>query len=121
MFTKGDKFLIALFLLLNLISIPLIVSFHTKGETLLIEIDNKELYRIPLSIERVIHVKGSLGITEIKIRDGRARITRSPCRNKICVRMGWISYRNGISVCVPNRVVARIQGDNRSGYDAIVR
>ncbi len=121
MFTKGDKFLIALLLLLNLISFPLIVSFHTKGKTLLIEIDNKELYRLPLSTERIIHVKGRLGITEIEISDGRARITKSPCPNKICIRMGWINFSNGTSVCVPNRVVIRIIGNNGSEYDAVVR
>jgi hypothetical protein len=120
MFTIGDRFLIVLFFLLNLITLPLIVSHYTKGETLLIEVDNKELYRVPLSTERTLHIKGEIGITEIEIKDGRARITKSPCPNKVCIRRGWTNSLNGIRACLPNKVVIRIIGNNRSGYDAIL-
>ena len=57
---------------------------------------------------------------EVEIRDGKARILKSPCKNKVCIKSGYIRYADRLSACIPNRVVVRVLGDNHRGVDSIV-
>jgi len=45
----------------------------------------------PLNSIQKIEVKGPLGYTVVIIKNGRAWIENSPCRGKICMKMGKIS------------------------------
>ena len=65
------------------------------------------------------YVVGQLGVTRIEIRDGKARILRSPCKLKVCIKSGYIQYADRISVCLPNRV-ERVEGNAERGLDAVV-
>ncbi len=71
-----------------------------------VEVKGKIVYRLSLSKDTEVDVKGPLGITHVVIKDRRVRVTQSPCPEKICVRQGWIS--RGAIVCVPNRVVVTV-------------
>lgn len=68
--------------------------------------------------DREIAVAGPRGETVIEIRDGRVRVLRSPCRQKLCIRAGWLETAGDAAACVPNRVsVLLLGGDPR--FDAI--
>jgi len=119
-FSGGDKILIALCILFNA---GLFYYFGTgmgQGSWVVIEVDQKRVARYALSKDRITHVEGPLGSTEIEIRNGKARILRSPCKLKVCVKSGYIQYADRISVCLPNRVVVRIEGNAQRGLDAVV-
>ncbi len=60
--------------------------------------------------ERIIHVEGPLGVTEVEIDKSTVRIVKSPCKNKICVRSGAISRPGQWVACLPNRVIVSIEG-----------
>lgn len=66
---------------------------------------------VPLDadVERTIAVQGPLGVTRIEIRGGSARVISSPCPDKICVRMGWLSRVGEYAACLPNRVVMTVE------------
>ena len=64
--------------------------------------------------------EGQLGMTEIEIRGGKARILRFPCKLKFCAKPGYIQYADRISVCLPNRAVVRVEGNAERGLDAVV-
>ena len=68
----------------------------------------------------VIQVQGPLGTTEVEISQGRARIVRSPCKLKVCIKSGYIQYADRLSACLPNKVVVRIEGESQRGLDAVV-
>lgn len=71
----------------------------------------------PLAATRVVEVTGPLGTTRIEIQDGRARITASPCSQKLCMRHGWLDSPNDATACLPNRVsLVLLGGDAR--FDA---
>ena len=72
----------------------------------------------PLAESRHVRVHGPLGETEIAIEDGAARIVASPCARKLCVRMGAARRAGQTIVCVPNKVIVRIEGE-RAGSDEI--
>ena len=46
---------------------------------MVIEVDQKRVARYSLLKERIADFEGPLGMTRIEIRDGKARILRSPC------------------------------------------
>ncbi|HUT65337.1 MAG TPA: NusG domain II-containing protein [Spirochaetota bacterium] len=65
-----------------------------------------------LDEDRVVEVEGPLGITEVLISDGEAWVRSSPCREKICIKMGRIKRVSEQVVCIPNRVVVEVVGEN---------
>ncbi len=119
-FSGGDKVLIFICVLFNAGLFYYFGSGMSQGSWVVIEVDQKRVARYSLSMDRVTHVKGPLGITEVEIRDGKARILRSPCRLKVCIKSGYIQYADRISVCLPNRVVVRVEGNIQRGLDAVV-
>ena len=84
-----------------------------RSDTLYVEADGVE-YAYSLSDDGIHSFTGPLGVTEIEIRDGRARVVSSPCPNGTCVRSGW----SGTLCCLPNRVICTA-GNGEGGVDAI--
>jgi hypothetical protein len=109
--TGGDKFLIVALLALSLGSIAVVGRLVEKGSVALVEVDGKEICRLDLAIEGHRVVQGPLGGTVVQVRDGRIRVTESACPHKLCVRMGWAKRAGDLIVCVPNRVVVRVEGE----------
>ena len=58
-------------------------------------------------------VAGELGPTTFEIKDGRVRITDSPCPNKTCISQGW----HNPLVCLPNKVMITVEGETK--FDAV--
>lgn len=113
-------------LFLTLLSLSILGLFFIRNilpetQTVLIDADGKPAYALPLSEDRAVSVEGPEGITVVEIRGKMVRVIDSPCRNKLCLKQGWIS--SGAIVCLPNRVVVTIQGNdsNSRGIDAVTR
>jgi len=115
--SRGDKALIVILLLLAVAGLFLIRSIVPSGDVAMVETDGRTFCRLDLSVDARRTVPGPLGQTVIEVRDGRIRIADSPCPHKICVRTGWIGRSGRMIVCLPNRVVVRIEGD--AGVDAV--
>jgi len=117
--TLGDKILIVFFVLLNVL-LFMNMETRTAGDWVVIEVNQREVSRHRLSENRVVPVKGKLGITEVEIEQGKARILHSPCKNKICIKAGDIQYADRLIACIPNRIVVRVIGEKQGGVDAII-
>ncbi len=83
-----------------------------------IEVEGVE-YRYPLDKEITEYIEGNLGETTIEIKDGRAGITKSPCKNQTCIKMGLISKVGQSSACLPNRIILTIDGEKDDDIDAL--
>ena len=118
--TIGDKFLIAALLILNGWLFASWGVGFSKGDWVVVTVNQKETIRLPLDQDQKTHVKGPIGLTEIEVKNGRARIIRSPCKNKICIKSGYIRYADRLAACIPNRVVIRIVGKSHRGVDAVI-
>lgn len=118
--TRADKILIACLFAANLALFSGIDYTRTAGDWVVIEVSQKEVQRLPLKENRLVHVEGPLGETEVQIQDGKARILKSPCSRKLCIKSGYIQYADRIAACLPNRVVVRILGSTYRGIDAVV-
>ncbi len=119
-FNGYDKFLIVLLVFFNAGLFYYFGSGFNRGDWVVIEVDAKRVARFPLTTDYVAHVEGPLGTTEVEIKKGRARIVRSPCKLKVCIKSGYIQYADRLSACLPNKVVVRIEGESQRGLDAVV-
>jgi hypothetical protein len=108
----GDILVIILFLS----SVFFLPKKH--GEKVIISVDKTNGFVYPLNQDKKIIVKGKLGEAKVEIKDGRVRILNSPCPLKICENKGWISKKGDFIICVPNRVVIKIEGKK---YDAVTK
>ncbi len=74
----------------------------------------------PLEEDRVVEVPGLLGITSVVIKDGEVWVSESPCKQKICIKMGHKHRVGDQIVCIPNRVLVEISG-TKEQVDGIAR
>jgi hypothetical protein len=110
--TLADRILFLFLLLLSLSGILFVKEVLPGGRTVHIAVDGRPAYVLPLDKDTSVAVKGPLGNTLIEIKDRRVRVTDSPCRNKLCIRQGWVG--GGTIICLPNRVVITV-GDHDDG------
>ncbi|MDR2687877.1 MAG: NusG domain II-containing protein [Oscillospiraceae bacterium] len=54
----------------------------------------------------------------VEIAGRRARVADSPCRDRLCVRAGWLERPGDVAVCLPQRVIVEIRGAGR-GVDGV--
>ncbi len=109
-FTKGDIVLITVIAVISAASIAGMNRIFGGGKHVVVEVDNRLALELLLDSDVTESIRGPLGETVISIENGTARIVNSPCPHKYCVRMGSISRRSEIIVCVPNRVFMTIRG-----------
>jgi hypothetical protein len=120
--TIGDGAFIASLLILAGILFAVLPGWVISGGTEIVVIsDDTIVGRYSLEEDRHIEVVGPLGTTRIELRDGRARITESPCPHKVCIEMGDVGKEGGIVVCVPNKVAISVGKQPAQGIDAVSR
>ena len=118
--TRADKILIACLFALNVVLFARMDFSQRAGSWVVIEVEHKVVERLPLSENRVVHVTGPIGETEVEIKDGKARVRKSPCNRKLCIKSGYIQYADRFAACLPNRVVVRVLGSSDRGIDAVL-
>ena len=119
--TIGDIMLIGTLCVLSLASIPLLRMMTRQGTTVRIETDGKLYATAALSQDQTLAVPGPLGKTIVEIHDGYMHVSESPCSNKLCIKTGKIHLTGQLIACLPNKVVARIVGDEDAPYDALTQ
>lgn len=117
--TGADRILFLLLLSVSLAGIFFIKDIMPQSKSVLVEVNGKPVYILPLDKNRILSVEGPAGNTTIEIKDHAVRITDSPCSNKLCIKQGWV--HSGSIVCLPNRVVVTVGNKDRQkdGPDAI--
>ncbi len=81
---------------------------------LIAEVNNKEVLRVnlkSLKLKKEFSVKGNIGESYFEYNPEKGiRMISSPCPDKICIKQGWINKEGESIVCLPNRVVLRLEG-----------
>ncbi len=121
MLTLSDKILIGALLLLSSLSFFGLAAFRDDGQTVVVEQDGMVIARRSIADEDTLRIAGPLGVTTIQIAEGRARVLDAPCPHQLCVKTGAISNAGAMVVCVPNRVVLRIEEHSKDEVDAVTR
>ena len=88
-----------------------------------ITVDGKLYKKILLSEHRgveEIDVKTEYGYNVIDIKDDSIGIIDADCKDKICIKSGFISKKGESLVCLPHKLMVEVKGnDNQNDVDVI--
>lgn len=119
----SNAFWIILFLVLAIISTIIIFimqSAKTVGKTAEIYSNNKLIKTVSLNKDDEFTIKNGDNYNIIRVRNGKISVCESDCENQICVKQGEIDNSLLPIVCVPNRLVIRVDSSKQDGIDAEV-
>ena len=123
--TKADKWLIAILLVAALGGIALSVKTMTAGgdQSAYVYKEGQlvQIIKLRVGYTEQLRLGGSEHFNLVVAENGRVRIAEADCPDKICVRTGWISIAPQQIVCLPYRVVVRIQSGAQNDIDDITR
>jgi len=121
LFTWSDLILILSILFIAIVSPFFIGVYSQMGGEVVIEYEGGRIIKPLNNWAERLELKGPLGVSLAEVERGRVRMISSPCPGKVCTHSGWISKRGQSIVCVPNRIIIRINGRAKEKYDALSR
>lgn len=93
-------------------------SYSRTGNKI-VAVANKIRYEYSAEKNGIYTIQGLLGATTFEVKNGKIRITDSPCPEKKCVAQGWSSPL----ICLPNNVIITLENANAAvqngEFDAI--
>ncbi|HQT30711.1 MAG: hypothetical protein B7Y50_03350 [Hydrogenophilales bacterium 28-61-11] len=88
------------------------------GNTAVIRAAGQVVETTALTRTHTFSIGGPLGITQVEIQPGRARIAVDPSPRQLCVKQGWLTQAGQVALCLPNQVSLEIRGRNTT-YDTL--
>jgi hypothetical protein len=89
-----------------------------RGDTAIIRAAGRIVKTVDLGRAQTFSVGGPLGITQIEIEPGRARVAADPSPRQLCVKQGWLTLAGQAALCLPNQVSVEIRGRTLA-YDTL--
>lgn len=108
---RGDIIVATVLLLIAAISGVGILILSPAPQYAVITSDGTELARLPLDTDCVYQIGDT---NTIEISGGQVKMIDADCPDKICIHTGKISQSGQTIVCLPNKVVISISGENSS-------
>ena len=102
---KGDIVVICLVAATFILSIVLLASFSKNGSRVIIKQNNAVVYDQPITNDDTVDT----GENVIVIQNQKVYMSRSNCKNQICVHTGQITKKGESIVCLPNKVIVEIK------------
>ena len=93
-----------------------------SGAKVIIESGGDLYARYPLNEDRTVVVPApKQNENVVVISGGKVSVTEASCKNQVCVKHGVISRPGESIVCLPNRMVVRIENGSGEGggYDSV--
>ena len=139
---KADIILFIVLVVTGLAASVVLGMSHTGGDTVAIESGGELYATYPLSEDRTVIVPSpkenvsSVHVPDdskpaaeqfthynvVVIKDGKVSVTEASCKNQVCVKHSEISLSGESIVCLPNRLIVRIEGgsdEEGGGYDTV--
>lgn len=109
MMKKGDLFLIAAILMIGIITFG-VFSFRASGKEAVVYQNGKETMRFALSEDVTVTLtNGENSENEMVIENYKVSVHWADCPDQICVKQGEISKEGETIVCLPHKLVIKIQ------------
>lgn len=136
---KADIILFIFLIAAGLAASAVLAMSHSGGDTVVIESGGDLYATYPLAEDRRVIVpapqeKASAGsipddsrsaseqythYNVVDIKGGSVSVTEASCKNQVCVKHSSISQSGESVVCLPNRLVVRIEGRGGEEYDSV--
>ena len=96
-------------------------ALSTDGAVqVVVTVDGKNYGAYSLKREQVIRIETEYGYNELTIKDGKAGVTASDCKNQVCVHSMAISQNGQSIICLPHKLIVQITGSGGKQLDAVV-
>lgn len=121
--TKADLVLIGILLLIGITCFIAVRLLVQKGGAAVRILSDGELYgtyRLTNDREIPIQKEGQV-VNILKISDRKARMIQADCPDQLCVHQKAICRQGETIVCLPNKIVVEIEGEQDAGMDSISR
>lgn len=124
----GDKLVLGLLLIVFAAS-GLYITWlnNTRGDQLIATVQSDGTVVREIDLSSVVEPyqfqveDGRGGYNIVAVERGRIRVSEADCPEQVDVRQGWISQPHQTIVCLPNRLVIRLNAKGPSDIDFIVR
>lgn len=116
---KNDFILIGIILVLAAAGLLYMNLSQKTGDMVVVTVDGKIYKELPLSKDTTLEIEGINGTNLLKIENGYADIIEASCKDSICVHAKKINHNEETIVCLPNKVIVKVQSNSDSGLDAI--
>ncbi len=117
---RNDIILAAVLLCAAAVILAIFFFTRSEGGYAVVLIDGEETARYPLSKDIEVTISaGEQNYNILKIEKGCADIIEASCPDGVCVEHRAIKYEGETIVCLPNKVVIRIDGECRNGGHVI--
>jgi len=117
----SDFILILLLIMSGIFSSFYIYGNDNEDKMVIVELSGKVYGVYDLNSDRIMDLKGPQSRVKINIENGYVFVLESGCPQKICKRMGKKNRINELIVCIPNRLLIRIEGEMKNNYEFITR
>lgn len=117
---KGDFVIFAIILIIAIICLVPFISTQTDQLVCEISQDNKIIHKIILNkgYKDKITIETQNGNSVICIEDNSVWFESSDCPDQVCVHTGKLTHAGQIAVCLPNKVIIKLIGQENQ-IDAI--
>lgn len=118
---KGDLLILVVLLLIGGTIIYQQVTPNNIGNIAVLEINGEIIAEFNLEQEYgQFHVETDQGYNILAFEDGRVKVEEADCPDQTCVRFGWIERIGQTIVCLPHRVIVRIENVTQDfGLDGV--
>jgi hypothetical protein len=124
-FARADKILIVVVGLMALSGVGLNLLTVPKASGQTADISKEGQHVETITLRQGYHQEIRLGDNEhynvIEIDNGRVRVKEANCPDQLCVRTGWVSAAPQQIVCLPYRVVVKVESAAPSDVDDITK
>ncbi|MGI6324490.1 MAG: NusG domain II-containing protein [Bacilli bacterium] len=114
------KLIIGIIILVGLLMIGMSLGQDNGARQALVYYDNELILTIDLASDKTYEVDGFNGKVVLETKNNKIRVIEEISPLHICSYQGWIDSPHEIIVCLPNKIVVKIDDKERE-FDVIVR
>ena len=120
--SKSDLLLIGLLAAAGMGGLLFFYATGSRGARIRIMADGSEYGTYSLSADQSVPIRIHGVVTNtLQISEGKAKMVRADCPDQLCVRQNAVSGGGETIVCLPNKIVVEVLGEEESETDAVSR
>ncbi len=116
---RNDIIFVSALLSVIILAVLGMLLFRTSGDTVTVTADGKIFGEYTLNENRTVEIKTDRGFNLLVIKDGKAFVETASCPDGICSSHKPVSYDGESIICLPNKVVITVQGQDKNVPDII--
>lgn len=112
---KAEIILVFVLLFLAALMLLFMEFTATSGVWAVVYVDGIEYGRYPLNADLEVVISTEHGENTLVIKDGEADVASADCPDKTCVRARSAVNSGEMIVCLPHKVMVKIEGEDFDG------